>query len=188
MITIEKLRQEFIALKYKPKFEKQLEFSALLTEYFKPKGVKPIIVGGLSVEIYTRNDYHTHDIDFVSDGWDLFDDVLTELGFDRIQREWYHTDAEIAIEVPSNHLEGSLEHIYEIVLPSKRSIYVIGVEDIIIHRIEGIAFSLKYPKDDEDYEWAYRMFLIHKDNLGTTYLIQKAKEVKIFHIIEEWYN
>lgn len=186
MITIDQLKAEFHKLKDKAKFEKQLEFAALLTEYFQAFDVKPIIVGGLSVEIYTRNDYHTYDIDFVSDGWHLFDEVLSKLGFNKIQREWYHTDAEIAIEVPSSHLEGSLDHVYEIILPSKRRIYVIGVEDIIIHRIEGIAFTLKHPRDDEDYEWAYRMFLIHRDNLDKDYLIQKAKEVKIFHLIEDW--
>jgi len=114
MITREGLREEFGKLINKSKFDKQLEFASLLTEYVKPKGIKPIIVGGLSVEIYTRNDYHTHDIDFVSDGWNLFDEILTDLGFDRTQRVWYHKDAEIAVEVPSNHLEGSKDHICQL--------------------------------------------------------------------------
>lgn len=186
MITREALRKEFGKLINKSKFEKQIEFASLLTEYVKPKGIKPIIVEGLSVEIYTRNDYHTHDIDFVSDGWNLFDEILTDLGFDRTQRVWYHKDAEIAVEVPSNHLEGSEDHIYEILLPSNRIIYVIGVEDIIIHRLEGISF-IRYPRDDEDYESAYRMFLIHQENMDMDYFMDQAKNGKVFHLIEDWF-
>ncbi len=185
MITIEELKKEFNKLKDKPKFEKQLEFSSLLTEYFASKNIQPIIVGGLSVEIYTRDDYHTHDIDFVSEGWDLFNEVLLSLGFDKVQRVWYHKDFEIAVEVPSSQLEGSKEHVYELTLPSGRKIYVIGVEDIIIHRVEGVSFK-NYPKEDEDYEWAYRMFYIHKDNIDMHYLIKKANESNIFHLIEGW--
>ncbi|AJD92242.1 hypothetical protein JMA_29250 [Jeotgalibacillus malaysiensis] len=187
MTTVNDLKQALVILADKPKFERQLEFAALLTDYFMQQGIKPIVVGGLAVEIYTRNDYHTHDIDFVSEGWHLFNDLLmNQLGFERSEREWYHTGAEIAIEVPSNHLEGDPDKVYEITLPNQKKLYVISIEDIIIHRLEGIAFTLVYPKDDEDYEWAYRMFLIHKDDLDLDYLTSKAKEVKVYSLIEEW--
>jgi len=162
MTSVDDLIEALKYLEDKPKFERQLEFASLLTDYFKSKGIKPIVVGGLSVEIYTRNDYHTHDIDFVSDGWDLFDDLLTnQLGFTRTQREWYHLETEIAVEV--------------------------RIEDIIIHRIEGIAFSLKFPKDDEDYEWAYRMFLIHKEDIDLEYLVKRAKQLQIYNLMENWF-
>ncbi|WP_173918925.1 hypothetical protein [Halobacillus sp. Marseille-Q1614] len=188
MTTVRDLKEALKFLGEKPKFERQLEFASLLTDYFKNKGITPIVVGGLSVEIYTRNDYHTHDIDFVSERWDLFDELLTKLGFQRTQREWYHVESEIAVEVPSNKLEGSLDRVYEISLPNGKVLYVIGVEDIIIHRIEGIAFTLKYPEEDEDYEWAYRMFLIHKDDIDLDYLIQQAKQVNIYPLIEPWFD
>lgn len=187
MTTVEDLKKALNYLEEKPKFERQLEFASLLTDYFNNRGITPIVVGGLSVEIYTRNDYHTHDIDFVSDGWYLFDELLTkQLGFERTEREWYHVETEIAVEVPSNHLEGSPDRVYEILLPNGKKLYVIGVEDIIIHRIEGIAFSLKFPEDDEDYEWAYRMFLIHKDDMDLEYLVERAKQVNIYKLIEPW--
>jgi len=57
MITINYLKQELEKIKNKPKFHKMIEFASLLTEYFEEQGIKPVVVGGLSVEIYTRSDY-----------------------------------------------------------------------------------------------------------------------------------
>ncbi|WP_456272476.1 hypothetical protein [Bacillus sp. AK031] len=186
MITIEDLKVELENIKDKPKFHKMIEFAALVTEYFSSRGIYPIVVGGLSVEIYTRNDYTTHDIDFVSDGWEQFNELLTELGFIKTQREWYHADAELAVEVPSSHLEGSEDKVIELQLPNNRKLYVIGIEDIIIHRLEGIV-EKRYPEDDEDYEWAKRMFLIHRDeNIDMAYLIAEAKRTKVYKLLSPW--
>lgn len=185
MITVEDIKAELIRIKDKPKFEKMLDFASILTEYFAAKQIKPIIVGGLSVEIYTRNDYMTHDIDFVTTGWHEFDKLLRELGFTKTQREWYHIDSEIAVEVPASFLEGSYDKVIELQLPNGRRLYVIGIEDIIIHRLEGI--FLPVPEDDEDYEWAMRMFLIHKDEIiDMDYLIAQAKKTNTYRFIEKW--
>jgi hypothetical protein len=187
MITDKDLKMELEKIKDMPKFQKMMDFASLLTEYFAEKKIKPIVVGGLSVEIYTRNDYMTHDIDFISDGWHMFDEVLTKIGFTRTEREWYHAEAEIAIEVPSSNLYGSYEKVIELHLPNGRKLYVIGIEDIIIHRLEGIFFA-NY-EDSPDYEWAYRMFLIHKDsNIDVNYLTSEAKKSKTYHMIEKWFK
>ncbi len=186
MITANEIKEVFPKLKKLSKFERQIQFAALITECMKAKNIKPVIVGGLAVEIYTRNDYQTQDIDFVSDGWDKFNSILTDLGFIRTEREWYHTDLEIAVEVPSNVLEGSEEHIVELELLDGKNVYVISVEDIIIHRLEGIVFSTTYPKEDEDDEWAHRLFLIHRDNLDLTYLKEQAEATKVLSFIKEW--
>ncbi|MEN1968682.1 hypothetical protein WMZ97_11490 [Lentibacillus sp. N15] len=188
MITTNELQAELKRIKDLPKFQRMMDFASILTAYFQDKGIEPIVVGGLAVEIYTRNDYHTHDIDFVSDGWQLFNDVLLEIGFTRTEREWYHREAEIAIEVPSNYLDGNMDKVIKLLLPNERHIYVIAIEDIIIHRIEGVAFSKSYPKEDEDFEWAYRMFLIHIDTIDNDYLIQEAKRANIYPLIESWFS
>ncbi|TFD97045.1 hypothetical protein [Jeotgalibacillus sp. R-1-5s-1] len=83
--------------------------------------------------------------------------------------------------------EGNPFKVYEITLPNQKKLSVISIEEIIIHRLDGIALTLVYPENDEDYEWAYRMFLIHKDYLGLDYLTSKAKEVKVFSLIENWF-
>lgn len=158
MITVKEIKKTFPRLKQLPKFDRQLEFASMVTEYMSEKNIYPIIVGGLAVEIYTRNDYQTHDIDFVSDGWKQFDELLSQLHFTRAERQWYHTDLELAVEVPSNFLEGSDDLVVELELPNGKALYVISVEDMIIHRLEAIVFSTTYPKEDEDYEWLIECF------------------------------
>ncbi|MBY7142181.1 hypothetical protein KFZ56_03555 [Virgibacillus sp. NKC19-3] len=68
MIQLNELKREFAELGNLPKHERMMEICALLTEYFQKDNIKPIIVGGLSVEIYTRNNYSTYDIDLITDG------------------------------------------------------------------------------------------------------------------------
>ena len=65
MRNIQKAKEALAQLHDKPKFEKLIHTAALITELLLPQGVRPIIVGGLSVEIYTLNGYTTQDIDFV---------------------------------------------------------------------------------------------------------------------------
>jgi len=191
MIQLTELKQEFTNLVHLSKHERMLELSALLTEYFKADGIKPVIVGGLSIEIYTRGNYTTYDIDFVTDGHDHFDVLLTkELGFKKEGRSWYHKGLELSIEIPANHLEGDPEKVIEVELASGRSIFVIGVEDIIIHRLESAFVSQpENPEWTDDYEWAERMFHIHQsdpDIMDLDYLKIAAKKAKVGQIIDAW--
>lgn len=191
MTQLTELKQEFINLVHLSKQERMLELSALLTEYFKSDGIKPIIVGGLSVEIYTRGNYTTYDIDFITDGYNQFDALLTkELGFNKEGRSWYHKGLELSLEIPDNYLEGNPDKVIKIELASGRSIYVIGIEDIIIHRLESALVSQpENPDWTDDYEWAERMFHIHKpdpDIMDLDYLIAASAKANVDQIIREW--
>ncbi|TCP19314.1 hypothetical protein EV207_16412 [Scopulibacillus darangshiensis] len=187
MITVNDIRNEIKTLSKLPKFDKMLELSALLTEYFEPRGIKPIIVGGLSVEIYTRGHYTTHDIDLIADGWDQFNDLLSALGFEKETRVWYHKELELAIEIPDNYLEGDMNKIVELLLPSNRKVFVIGVEDLIIHRLESAIVSHPHkPMLNQDYDWAERMFRIHANRVDMAYLLKSAKDVKVDRYINSW--
>jgi len=144
-----------------------------------------------AIEIYTRGNYTTFDIDFVTDGHDHFDVLLTkELGFKKEGRSWYHKGLELSIEIPANYLEGDPNKIIEVKLASGRSIYVIGIEDIIIHRLESALVSQpKNPEWTDDYEWAERIFHIHKSDLDIMdldYLKIAAKKANVDQIIDAW--
>lgn len=191
MTRLTELKQGFTNLSHLSKQERMLEMTALLTEYFKDDDIKPIIVGGLSVEIYTRGNYTTYDIDLITDGYDQFDLLLTkELDFNKEGRSWYHEELELSIEIPDNFLEGSKDKIIQIELASGRPIFVIGIEDIIIHRLESAVVSQNnHPEWTDDYEWAERMFRIHKsdtDIMDLDYLMKAAKNAKVDQMIQNW--
>jgi hypothetical protein len=66
MNRIEKAKKELLALIGVEKYRAMIETAAVITELLDTTNHKPIIVGGLSVEIYTQSDYSTRDIDFVT--------------------------------------------------------------------------------------------------------------------------
>jgi len=53
-VNLYKARQQLLFLKDKPKYEAMVTTAAIITKLLEAQGIKPIIVGGLSVEIYLR--------------------------------------------------------------------------------------------------------------------------------------
>ncbi len=64
MTRLRKLKEGFIKLTSFEKHERMIELIALITEYFEQDKIQPIIVGGLSVEIYTRQSKRTNETFF----------------------------------------------------------------------------------------------------------------------------
>ena len=191
MTRLKILKDEFTRLTELNPHERMLRLVAMLTKYFHDEGIKPIIVGGLSVEVYTRNNYTTYDIDIIAAGREKIGKLLTEeLGFIKTGRSWYSEELELSIEIPSNHLEGSLEKVVELTLSEEDKVYLIGLEDIIIHRLESAVLNhSNNPEWSEDYEWAERMFEIHKDDkslLDKEYLKSASSDKRVIAIIEKW--
>lgn len=191
MIQLIELKQAFNELKHLSKHERMVQLCALLTAYFQKDNIHPIVVGGLSVELYTRNNYTTYDIDLIADGRDKFDKLLTEeLKFIKKGRSWYHQTLEISIEIPDNYLEGSYEKVIEIELENGLFIHVIGIEDLIIHRLESAIVSHpNNPEWSDDYDWAKRMFEIHRDDreiMDLDYLLNTSKKAQVDHIVKKW--
>lgn len=110
MNSIENAKEQLKQLADQSKFEKMVHVSAILTSLLHGYQIKPIIVGGLAVEIYTRSEYTTSDIDLVSDGRDIIDHLLVQLDFKREGRHWMHKDLLVSIEIPSNRLEDANEN------------------------------------------------------------------------------
>ncbi len=63
MTQLNDFKKKFNELYKYTKNERMTYFVAMITEYFSKKNIRPIIVGGLSVEMYTKSNYTTYDID-----------------------------------------------------------------------------------------------------------------------------
>jgi hypothetical protein len=152
-------------LQEKSKFEKMLHTAAIITELVRPLGIRPIIVGGLSVEIYTLNGYATQDIDFVMDGYDIANELLLQLGFSKMGKNWVNGTLGVSIEIPSSFLTGDYDKVTELPVADK-TVYVIGIEDIILDRLRAAV----HWKSGESREWGYRMLLMYLEELDMEYI------------------
>jgi hypothetical protein len=172
MSAIELARAALENLKGATKFEIMIGTASILTTLLEETGLKAIIVGGFAVEIYTRSEYTTVDIDLIYSRRDLANEILLNLDFTKEGRHWYHENLGVSIEIPSDMLENAdVNRVLKLNLPSHEHIYVIGIEDIIMDRLRACI----HWKSTSDCEWAYRLFLIHRKNLDIDYMIQTAQ-------------
>jgi hypothetical protein len=137
----------------------------MLTELLEKKGIKPVIVGGLSVEIYTLQAYSTHDIDLIMDGRDVADEILTCMGFIRKGREWWHPEVLVSVEIPDNVLAGDFTKVTTVPV-GNRIVHVIGVEDLILDRLRAAV----HWKSTADREWGFQLLQLHHDHIDLPYI------------------
>src|SRR5699024_1622195 len=109
------------------KYDTMIKTAAIITKMLEKHNIKPIVVGGLSVEIYTQRDYSTRDIDFVSDGFTIIKEG----------RHFYRVENEVAVEIPDNHLEGDINKVIKVNIDKELYLYLISLEDIIIDRLRA---------------------------------------------------
>lgn len=183
MNSIERAKTQLTKLKDKPKFEKMLQVTAILTELLETEGLYPIIVGGLAVEVYTRGEYTTSDIDLIFSQRQMADKYLKQLGFIPEGRHWYHNELMISIEIPGDMLEGADdERVIQLQLKDNLHVYVIGIEDIILDRLRACV----HWKSPSDCEWGKRLFLMHAQRLDLHYLTTTSHKDKTHHQLEQW--
>lgn len=129
--------------------DKHFRTAGVITEYVKEKiGINLIVVGGLSVEVYTEGSYMTNDIDFVGSNHVGIMDCLKDLGYITLNEAGinmlggsvmrYHPRLESLVEVPSSRLKDADEERVNVVeTPDELKVNIIGVEDIIADRIRS---------------------------------------------------
>lgn len=183
MMSIDKAKQWLKTLEGKSNFEKMIEVTAILTKLLENDRIKPIIVGGFAVEIYTRSEYSTVDIDLVLTRRDLADAVLKKLGFQREGRHWYHEQLMVAVEIPNDVLEDAdVDKVVELSLGEGKRVYVIGIEDIILDRLRACV----HWQSSSDCEWGRRLFLLHFSRLDMDYMKKTAKTDLTLDRLNEW--
>ncbi len=184
MKNYEELKKEVTRLAARKKVAGSIELVGILTEIMKEHNIKPVLTGGLAVEIYTRCGYYIDDIDIMVQNSGLLKSVLDKLGFDMAGRYWHSMEIGVGIQIFNLDPQISLERLSHIRLASGRDIYVIGPEDLIIDRLKYYYIYNSY----YDYEWAYRIYKIHKGILDIDYLLEKADKLdkKAIKTISKW--
>ncbi|MED4610255.1 hypothetical protein P9248_01310 [Bacillus subtilis] len=153
--------------KFEKKYEAMINTASVITKLLEKDNITPIIVGGLSVEIYTENDYTTRDIDFVSDGRHKIEEVLFSLGFRKEgTKDFVHDEIEISVEIPDNFLAGDYEKIVKMKITDELYVYVISIEDIILDRLRAATAW----KSREDSRWGFELLSRNVDDVDVEYL------------------
>jgi predicted nucleotidyltransferase len=118
--------------------ERGARLAAVLTEALRPTGREPILVGGAAVEFYTQGAYTTSDIDMVTDGGKDLAQVMKDLGFEKIGKDFVDRKNKVYVEFPSSTLKASERA--RTVRAGNRTFRIISLEDLIVDRLNAFKF------------------------------------------------
>jgi hypothetical protein len=171
------------------KFDTMIKTVAIITKLLESEQLKPIIVGGFSVEIYTDEAYSTRDIDIVTDERNEVAKMLSDLGFTADGRHMINEQLEIAIEFPDDKLAGSYEKVKVIKLDGQEGlyVYVISPEDIIMDRLRAYL----YWGEVFSKEWGMQILVLYYNQIDKTYMIKVGKGAETEEESEQimkWFN
>lgn len=113
---------------------------------------KAVLVGGSALEFYSGTRFQSADIDIVCASRKELSEIFSSVGFGKEGRYWYDDSLDILVEVPDDELAGETKRICAVRSGHGNSTaYVIGIEDLIIDRLEQYVFG----KANESLEQAY---------------------------------
>lgn len=161
---------------------RRLFVTGVVTKALRAKGVTPVLVGGLAIDFYTYGGYGTVDIDLVAGGREIIQTVLADLGFEQPfgDRNWYLRDEGIVLEVPDDVLAGSPERVLEVEV-NGLPVHVIGIEDLILDRVEGYVAT----NSRTDFDWAVNLATARYETLDTEYLLPEAERRQVRPVAEK---
>ena len=147
--------------------------AAIITKLLEKEQIKPIIVGGFSLAIYSNENYSTRDIDIVVNERSKTASLLQMLGFKKGNQNYFHEKLEVVIEFPGDTLAGSYEKVNKIIIDDTDNlyVYVIAYEDIIMDRLRAYL----YWNEDVSKEWGMQLLTLHYDKLDKQYMMEVGK-------------
>ncbi|MGM0500186.1 MAG: DUF6036 family nucleotidyltransferase [Bacillota bacterium] len=166
----------------KDKIYKNIALTAVITEALKEINIRPIIVGGQAVEFYTAGGYSTMDVDLVTPASiKEINPIIKDLGFKKKGKYWTYEQLDFALEIPGSDLAGDYDKVNEIEIEGLKA-YIIGIEDIIIDRLNRYKFWKEYA----DQEWIVGMIYLNYDDIDWNYLYQKSQSEKTLEVLKEF--
>ncbi|HIE43625.1 MAG TPA: hypothetical protein EYP78_02370 [Candidatus Omnitrophica bacterium] len=144
---------------------------AVLTKRLEEEDYQPVLIGGFALEYYTLGGYTTTDVDIALPSSPRIDAIFSEFGFKKEGRFWFHQEYDLLFEAPTSKLEGENAPLTEVEIEGLKC-YIIGVEDLIIDRLNGFA----YWNWQDDKRWAIRLLELNRDKLDLNYLKKRAKD------------
>jgi hypothetical protein len=144
----------------------------LLTRELNSPQKSPVIVGGTAVDFYTRGLFPSRDIDIIGDRKAIGEILEKKFGFYRMGRHWGSEKLGIYIEVPNDRLSGDDPNRIATVTTCGMKMYVIGIEDLIIDRLNACV----HWKSNTDCKQAEYMIRYYSSKLDVEYLKTRAKK------------
>lgn len=130
---------------YRPEFEAALRLFARVSEAMHRRGLlRPVLVGGAAVELYSGSAIATGDFDLATGRQDAFEEELQRAGFVRpsgagvATRGWVHPDLRLGFEVVSATLLDGMaerERVRRVTIEPEGMIEILSVEDMIADRV-----------------------------------------------------
>jgi len=184
MKTAEKQLEEILKM---PLAEQQLALAAFVSSLFQKYHVDLVVVGGASVQYYTRAEYVTGDLDAIlyGDTKEMVEEVMSSIDFKRTSsyRHFEHPKFPFVIEFPSSPVMVGGRKIMKVdqLQFGAYSVQVIKVEDVIMDRIiAGVEW-----RDTPSLDQARLMWLKNKDRIDLDYLTDFAKKEGYLKTLKE---
>lgn len=152
--------------------ERKLRLLAELTRRLLPEGIRPILVGGTAVELYTAGAYATADMDIVVADRSRAAQALADMGFQPHGRHWFHPEWEAAVEIPDTEQAGDYHRLLELELSDGNVVFCIGIEDLVIDRLNAAV----HWQSAEDRRWAKELLREHAAQVDYSYLHGRAAQ------------
>lgn len=184
---IKEIQRKIAILQDQPmeSFQKNIKVISYLTFLLEKLNIRPIIVGGHAVEIYTMGHYTTVDVDLVLNGRELAAKVFEIVGFQKKQgyRHWYHEELGLPLEIPDDVLAGNMDRILQVTVEDGFHVYVIGIDDLILDRVRAAV----YWNSSADREWALLLMKSQLEEVDFDYLESEARkepDIKISQLVK----
>ena len=122
------------------------------------------------MEFYSTGGYRTSDIDALYLHPQEIGRMLESLGFRRVNRHWVSEAFDLQIEFPGHAIETRAVERLTTVRVDGKSVTMIGVEDLILDRLNGF---IHFDSTD-DRMWARELCAMYRGQLDLDYLSREA--------------